>query len=153
MATIPNTPEQGTSQNSAPSPNNHAEARPGKTPKELKPWQAWFTTLCIPFFISMFLCALLGLFVLTDEKQSTWLGQSWFGLQWRRLVDFNGFFSAAFLNGGILGTITAYVRLREHQTAKQYRTFQSQFKIYKPSDLKQESKQHKRRGSEPKKNK
>ena len=67
MATIPNTPEQGTSQNSAPSPNNHAEARPGKTPKELKPWQAWFTTLCIPFFISMFLCALLGLFVLTGK--------------------------------------------------------------------------------------
>ena len=131
MATVPEKPEPATSQSPAPSSNNNAEPRLGKTPKELKPWQAWFTTLCIPIFISMFFCAVLGLVVLTgqsvnginvcytglheetsacdsweclaDEKQSTWLGQSWFGTQWRRLIDFNGFFSAAFLNGGILG--------------------------------------------------
>ena len=133
-----------------------------------------------------------------DHKQTTWLGQSYFGAQWRRLIDFNQVFSAACLNGGLLGnintaapgchagdqfvihvlhpgTVIAYVRLKEHQTAKQvncdtvrgndcsadrishccldmqYRIFQSQFKIYKPSDLTQDRKQNKKRRSEPKK--
>ncbi len=39
----------------------------------------------------------------TDEDGSTWLGQSWFGSQWRRLINYNQFFSAATLNGGLLG--------------------------------------------------
>ena len=39
-----------------------------------------------------------------DEDNTTWLGQSWFGTQWRRLINFNGFFSAGCLNGGLLGT-------------------------------------------------
>ena len=77
-----------------------------------------------------------------DQKQTTWLGQSYFGTQWRRLIEFNQVFSAACLNGGLLGsgntaipacyagsqsltyvldsgTVIAYVRLKEHQTAKQ----------------------------------
>ena len=38
-----------------------------------------------------------------DQKQTTWLGQSYFGTQWRRLIEFNQVFSAACLNGGLLG--------------------------------------------------
>lgn len=80
-----------------------------------------------------------------DQKQTTWLGQSYFGSQWRRLIEFNQVFSAACLNGGLLGTfntptimccarslhvtyvpcpgtVIAYVRLKEHRTAKQVNT-------------------------------
>ncbi|KAL3150287.1 hypothetical protein ABBQ32_000137 [Trebouxia sp. C0010 RCD-2024] len=151
MDAVTNKPESGTSQSPAPAPNNHAEAPPGKPPKELKPWQWWFTILSLPVFVSMFLCAMLGVFVLTDQKQSTWLSQSFFGIQWRRLIDFNQVFSAGCLNGGLLGAVIAYVRLSEHQRAKQYRIFQSQFKVYKPSDLPQERKHNKKRRPENKK--
>lgn len=61
----PEKPESVTSQIPAPSSNNHAEPPPGKPPKELKSWQVWFTILSLPVFFSLFLCALLGLFVLT----------------------------------------------------------------------------------------
>ena len=38
-----------------------------------------------------------------DPENKTWLGQSWFGLNWRKLMDYNSMFSAFFLNGGLLG--------------------------------------------------
>ena len=140
MATGDQKPVASTSQNPALSTENKAEPVPTKVAKELKPWQAWFTALCIPMFLVMFTCAMLGLYVLTgklcssapcllwaayvyhcdtfvapferkrchaDNDQSTWLGQSWFGSQWRRLINWNQFISAATLNGGLLGGLYA----------------------------------------------
>lgn len=40
-----------------------------------------------------------------DPENKTWLGQSWFGINWRKLMDYNSMFSAFFLNGGLLGMI------------------------------------------------
>lgn len=64
MDTLPDKPEAVSSQIPAPSSKNHAQPPPGKQPRELKPWQVWFTVLTLPVFFSMFLCAVLGLFVL-----------------------------------------------------------------------------------------
>ena len=68
MDTLPEKPEAVTTQIPAPSSTNHAQPPPGKQPKELKPWQVWFTFLTLPLFFSMFLCAVLGLFVLIGER-------------------------------------------------------------------------------------
>ena len=109
--------------------------RPGTPPKELPAWKAVFTTLCLPVCVLMVFTALAGLIVLTgtaaqrvacyslfmsyfditcssvnmhytaDPENKTWLGQSWFGTNWRKLMDYNSMFSAFFLNGGLLGMI------------------------------------------------
>jgi len=127
--------------------------RPGTPPKELPAWKAVFTTLCLPVCVLMVFTALAGLIVLTDPENKTWLGQSWFGTNWRKLMDYNSMFSAFFLNGGLLGGVIAYARLKEHRTAKELRLFQSQFQIYNPSEL-MDSKNQKGRGkSEGKKRK
>ena len=68
MDTPPEKPEAVTTQIPAPSSNNPTQAPPGKQPKELKPWQVWFTVLTFPLFFSMFLCAVLGLFVLIGGR-------------------------------------------------------------------------------------
>ncbi|DBA78816.1 hypothetical protein WJX77_001668 [Trebouxia sp. C0004] len=152
MVTEEPKPEASTSQAKAVSTENQAQP-PAKVPKELRAWQAWFTALCIPVFLAMFTCSMLGLYVLTDEDSSTWLGQSWFGHQWRRLINYNQFFSAATLNGGLLGSLIASFRLKEHRSAQRNRMFRSQFSnIYNQSEIAKDKKSSKRQ-LEPKKRK
>ena len=48
--------------------DSQAEVPLAKAPRELVPWQAWLTALCIPFFLLMFTCSMLGLYVLTGKS-------------------------------------------------------------------------------------
>ncbi len=66
MVTEEPKPEASTSQIKAVSTENQAQP-PAKVPKELRAWQAWFTALCIPVFLAMFTCSVLGLYVLTGK--------------------------------------------------------------------------------------
>lgn len=141
--------ESNNAQVAAPQPANQSEAPAGRLPKELRPWQVAFTYACMPVFLSMFTCAILGLYVIQDKEQTSWLSHTWFGEQWRMAVAWNQFINSGMLNGGLLGSVIASVRLKEHRAARRDRLFRSQFKIYKPEDLVQDKRS--KRKSEPKK--
>ncbi|GMH40914.1 hypothetical protein BSKO_08818 [Bryopsis sp. KO-2023] len=62
-----------------------------------------------------FVVGCLGLYVLMDEPGDKWLSQTEFGKLYKRLVAFNPIFSAFFVNGGLLGMLMCFVKLRDHR--------------------------------------
>ena len=132
MTTDQQNPETSASQTAVSETAQQAPQQAGRVPKELRPWQAYFAAAFIPLALCMFTCAMLGLWVLAgqllwkagmllaalqgwpacmpmlvpilaDQEEKSWLGQSWFGREWRMLTNRNQFLTSGMLNGGLLG--------------------------------------------------
>jgi hypothetical protein len=99
---------------------NIEAAAPGvtvvKPAKKLPGWAAWLLLLFIPLSFSLFIAGLVGLFIMTDTDEKTWLGQTYYASQYRRLIAWNPICNSIFFNAGILGTMFGIHRLREHRS-------------------------------------
>lgn len=72
----------------------------------------------LPTCVVSIAVAFAGLFVLSDTKQETWIGQTEFGAFYRKLIDWNPMCSNIMFNGGILGLMLTGSMLRKHHQGK-----------------------------------
>lgn len=94
-----------------------ARTSAAKEPVKLKPLHAVLVTLALPLFLALFVVGAVGLHVLTDESGTSPVTLSQFGQLYKALIAKNPFFSAAFFNGGMIGSIFCVVKLLERRKA------------------------------------
>ncbi|GFR49669.1 hypothetical protein Agub_g11815 [Astrephomene gubernaculifera] len=71
----------------------------------------------LPIALAFFVVGAIGIHILLDAEDSSSLSRSDFGQAYKRLIAMNPFFSAFFLNGGMIGALFAGTKLWEHRAA------------------------------------
>ncbi|PNH11185.1 hypothetical protein TSOC_002009 [Tetrabaena socialis] len=89
-----------------------------KDPVVLKPLQLVGVMAALPVTLAFFIIGALGIAVLLDTEGTSSLSRSPFGVGYRKLTQTNPFFSAMFVNGGMIGSLFCIVSLLDHVKAK-----------------------------------
>ncbi|KXZ50179.1 hypothetical protein GPECTOR_17g816 [Gonium pectorale] len=90
---------------------------PKKEPTALKPVLLAGIIVLLPVCFTIMIMGILGIQILMDTESKSFLSQTEFGRLYRKLTSVNPFFSAMFVNGGMIGTMFAITKLVEHRRA------------------------------------
>lgn len=84
------------------------------TPVALSRTQLWLARGGIAFFLILFALGLVGITILMDENRGNRLSQTRAADLYRNVISVNPLFAGLLVNGGLLGMLFCYTKIRDH---------------------------------------
>ena len=106
-------------------------------PKELSRVQLVLSRVGFVLCLVSFVVGLVGVAILMDQKQENSLSRTQFAIFYRRMIAVNPMFAGLFVNGGLIGMLFCYTKIKDH------------FEALKPADKENDEGQKQKQDQQP----